>query len=93
MPIDATIGSRQEFLDFLGGIDTQEFRQSIADKIGLPLAEVIRVLNIYMAEMAFGYDFVAERLPAGKLRILEVGAGLGLLSVYLARCGHEVTAL
>ena len=43
--------------------------------------------------MQFGYEFLTDRLPPGRLRILEVGAGLGLLSIFLHKRGHSVVAL
>src|SRR5690606_7464751 len=40
-----------------------------------------------------GYRLIVEHLPKRKLRIMEIGAGLGLLSAYLFKLGHDVTAV
>ncbi|MEM7068935.1 MAG: class I SAM-dependent methyltransferase [Pseudomonadota bacterium] len=55
--------------------------------------QIDTALDTYFAEMRFGHQFLAEYLPTGKLRVLEVGAGLGLLSIYLHRLGHDAVAL
>lgn len=45
------------------------------------------------AERAAWASELSRLLPAGTLRVLDVGAGTGFLSLTAARLGHEVTAL
>lgn len=90
---ETLIGSANAFQTFLDTFRTAEFRQKLVANSDLSDAQVKQKLDTYLSEMMHGYHFVAERLPQGKLRILEVGAGLGLLSIYLHKLGHDVVAL
>lgn len=87
------IGSEADFAAFLALFDTPQFRSTIAGKLGGQPADAGARLDTYFAEMRFGHRFLAKRMPAGRLRILEIGAGLGLLSIWLKRQGHDVVAL
>lgn len=90
---NSPVGSEAEFEQFLQQFDTPEFRASIAAKTGDDPARISARLDTYFSEMKFGHRFLSRRIPYGRLRILEVGAGLGLLSIWLHRLGHEVVAL
>jgi SAM-dependent methyltransferase len=87
------VGNEGEFQKLLQRFDNREFRTMLCEKHGLSAEEVDTNLDTYFAEMLFGYRFVVQHLPAGRLRILEVGAGLGLISTYLQGLGHNVVAL
>ena len=50
------------------------------------------LIDIGRGEIAIGLDILLGHELAGK-RILEVGAGIGLLSIFLRRRGYDVTAL
>ncbi len=87
------VGSSDDFSRFLMEFDTPDFRSAIADSIDDRGFGVDAALDTYFSEMRFGHAFLKGRLPVGRLRILEIGAGLGLLSIWLHRQGHEVVAL
>jgi len=86
------IGSSAEFAIFLGNFDCPEFRTRVQE-LAPEEPNLEARLDTYFAEMRFGHAFLCKRLPMGKLRILEMGAGLCLLSIWLHRLGHEVVAL
>lgn len=57
--------------------------------------ELLPLFDIYAAEAAFGWRYIAsdlERLQSGA-RVIEVGAGSFLLSCQLVRAGFDVTGL
>ena len=87
------LGSEKEFAEFIAQFGTEAFRADLVRDYDLKRDDVDLNLDTYLAEMLHGYRFLKEHLPEGKLRILEVGAGLGLISIYLHRQGHDVVAL
>ena len=78
---------------YLARFDTPEFRSRIEAQSDDDPAHIKLLLDTYFAEMLYGYEFATRHMPDRKLRIMEVGAGLGLISAYLASLGHEVVAL
>ncbi|MGI9350696.1 MAG: class I SAM-dependent methyltransferase [Rhizobiaceae bacterium] len=87
------LGSPDDFEEFILAFDNPKFRAAACELSDESEEFVQTSLDTYFSEMRFGYSFLNEHLPAGKLRILEVGAGLGLLSIYLHKHGHDVVAL
>ena len=87
------VGSTEDFEAFIQAYDNPGFRARICEMSDEPDDIVETSLDTYFSEMRFGHSFLEEHLPAGKLRILEVGAGLGLLSIYLHMQGHDAVAL
>jgi 2-polyprenyl-3-methyl-5-hydroxy-6-metoxy-1,4-benzoquinol methylase len=73
-------------------LKSPEFLSFAAARSGLDQARVARVIYQYTAEVAAGARTVAGIDLNGK-RILEVGAGIGVLSICLARQGYRITAL
>jgi 2-polyprenyl-3-methyl-5-hydroxy-6-metoxy-1,4-benzoquinol methylase len=65
---------------------------SIAQRTGGNLDRIAATLNTYVAEFRYGLHLIAPQLPR-RGRILEVGAGVGILSSYLRLLGHDITAL
>jgi SAM-dependent methyltransferase len=53
---------------------------------------ITTILNVYAAESRYGFQLIAPQLPS-RGKILEVGAGLGMLSSFLRIQGHDITAL
>ncbi len=53
---------------------------------------ITTILNIYAAESRYGFQLIAPQLPS-RGKILEVGAGLGMLSSFLRIQGHDIIAL
>lgn len=93
MTDEVLIGNRRKFEDLVKPYESIAFRKNLCIKYGWEISWTNAKLNTYLAEMRYGYDFISNHIPPGKLRILEVGAGLGLLSIYLKSLGHEVVAL
>lgn len=85
--------SVENFAAFLKLYDTVEFRQSVQKATNWSQAEVDRQLAVYFNEMHFGFAFLVERLGSEDHTILEVGAGLGFLSLFLGQKGYSVIAL
>lgn len=77
-------------------IDDPAWRATLIDFVtetsGLPRARVDQVVEICAAEVAVGRALIAPHQKAG-VRILEVGAGIGLLAHDLYRRGWNVVAL
>ncbi len=86
-------GSTSEFDAFIAKYESEAFRDKVCAASGLDRKTVEYRLKAYLVEMRFGYQFVSGHLENRKCRILEVGAGLGLLSIFLSSLGHEVCAL
>jgi SAM-dependent methyltransferase len=87
------IGTECEFDAFLEQYESPQFAAAVHAVSGGDAEEVSASLDRYLTEMRHGFAFVAEHLPRRRQRILEVGAGLGLISIYLQSKGHDVTAL
>lgn len=66
--------------------------KKIAERTGSGVERIRATLNTYAAECRYAAHLIAKQLPAAG-RILEVGAGLGMLSSYLRILGHDITAL
>jgi len=69
-----------------------EFLSFAVARTGLDMARVDRLIYQYTAEVAAGAEMLAGMDLTGK-RILEVGAGIGVLSIALAHRGCQITAL
>lgn len=78
--------------NLLQEISTDAFRERCASANSLSLEEVARRIDIYTSEIATGLALLDGLDLRGK-RVLEVGAGLGLLSIHLKQQGLDVTAL
>ena len=52
-----------------------------------------RTVALYINEARFGYALIADRLTRADLKILEVGAGICALSLFLATLRHQVHAV
>lgn len=68
------------------------FRDHLAARLGESPARATELTETYLAEAEVGLRFVAPHL-APELRVLEIGAGMGLLSSFLAERGFRMTAL
>jgi 2-polyprenyl-3-methyl-5-hydroxy-6-metoxy-1,4-benzoquinol methylase len=69
-----------------------EFLTFASAKSGMDYDRLRQLVAQYTAEVASGLSVLAGAELAGK-RILEVGAGIGVLSIALAQGGHNITAL
>jgi SAM-dependent methyltransferase len=64
----------------------------VVERTGSDAQRITSTLNTYAAECRYALELINEQLPA-RGRILEIGAGLGMLSSYLRKLGHDITAL
>ena len=77
---------------FLDQIPFDTIALQVASKTGRPADEISSLLSTYANESAVSLDLVIGKLAPTK-RILEVGAGLCLLSLFLKQQGYNVIAL
>lgn len=53
----------------------------------------VRRIELASADFAAWNEVIAARLPAGTLKILDVGTGAGFFAILLAKRGHAVTGV
>jgi len=83
---------RPELEHFLSGLPCEELARRTGQRSGAPEAEIASMLTTYINEARVTLDVVGDELERGR-RILEVGAGLCLFSLFLRQQGFDVTAL
>ncbi len=80
------------FGDYRTTLGNPDLRASIAEQAGVDATWLGARLDVSLAEARFALQFVAPLLTdAG--RVLEVGAGLGLLSSFLSTTGVDITTI
>lgn len=78
--------------DLTRRLKSEDFLSFAVTTTGLGRSEIAGILADYTAEVATGAQALAGVDLTGK-RVLEVGAGIGLLSISLAKAGCLITAL
>lgn len=78
--------------DYIADLTSAECIEFCARRSGIPAASVRERLIDYAFEVRFGAKILSSLRFEGR-RVLEVGAGLGLLGVWLKRCGVSITLL
>jgi 2-polyprenyl-3-methyl-5-hydroxy-6-metoxy-1,4-benzoquinol methylase len=78
--------------DFLDRFRDPALAATIAKQSGEPVAHVDAKLATYLNEATLGCQ-VAERVLRPGARVLEIGAGLGFVSLFLRSEGYDVVAL
>jgi 2-polyprenyl-3-methyl-5-hydroxy-6-metoxy-1,4-benzoquinol methylase len=82
-----------ELLDtFLDRFTDPALADTIAKQTGEPLDAVAQRFEMYRNEASLGWD-VASRVVRPGARILEVGSGLGFVSLALRHAGYDVVGL
>lgn len=66
--------------------------KKVVERTGLAPERTAAILNMYASECIYGSHLIMNQLPAAG-KILEVGAGIGMLSSYLRILGHDNIAL
>ena len=82
----------QQLQEFLAVIDVPALAADIAVGLGIGSVEAQKRLVRYMNETAFSLRVVEPYLRPDR-RILEVGSGTGLFSLFLRGAGYDVTAI
>ncbi|NWF39430.1 class I SAM-dependent methyltransferase [Mariprofundus sp. NF] len=77
---------------FLEQIPFEAIASDVAFKTGKPASEILALLNTYANESQVSLELVADHLAKADC-ILEVGAGLCLLSLFLKQQDYPITAL
>jgi len=83
---------KPKLLEFLDQIPFDAIALQVASTTSQPASKISALLDTYANESLVSLDLVANRLEAAE-RILEVGAGLCLLSLFLKQQGYPVIAL
>jgi len=83
---------KQRLDDFLAALPVCSIAKQAAGKSELSADDIEDRLQIYINETRVSFDLVRDLLSKNQ-RILEVGAGLCLLSLFLKREGYDVYAL
>ncbi len=83
---------KPKLLEFLDQIPFDAIALQVSTNTGKPAIEISSLLSTYANESIVSLDLVAEHLALAE-RILEVGAGLCLLSLFLKQQGYPVIAL
>jgi len=88
-----SLGDSGDFDAYLAHFDPAAIATEIGPQAGMDVAGVRELVDTYVNEAKLGFDLVVRHLPKDARTILEVGAGLRLVSSYLASRGFAVTAL
>lgn len=85
-------GLRRDFERFLARVDRDAAAAALAAAEGTTREDARRTLDIYFGEAAFGLRLIAADLAPGA-RVLEVGAGAGLICAFLQARGVDAVGL
>lgn len=78
--------------NFLSEVTGEAFIVEVVKRVKRPLPEVQALIHTYVNEARFGYTLIEPYLT-DDIRLLEVGAGVGILSACLQLSGYEVTGI
>lgn len=92
MNVDRTSALQKRLNEFLQSIPVERLAKELASSCGMSSEEARMFLEVYANEMRMTLELVGEKLEPG-LKMLEVGAGLCLFSVFLRKQGYDITAL
>lgn len=83
---------RAELSAFLDEVDRAAVVDRIVEQTGADAVDVRRRLDTYLNEAFVGLELIAPHL-SGTVDILEIGAGVGALSMFLSGQGYRVVAV
>ena len=78
--------------EFLESIPVERISEQIARQSGLETSKILEMLNTFANESRVSLNLIMSRLQHNQ-SILEIGAGLCLLSLFLKQQGYKITAL
>lgn len=82
----------EKLSEFLQSMPVERLAAELASRCGMSGEDARKFLGVYANEMHTTLDLVGEKLEPG-LKMLEVGAGLCLFSLFLRKQGYDITAL
>jgi 2-polyprenyl-3-methyl-5-hydroxy-6-metoxy-1,4-benzoquinol methylase len=89
---DCEIVLQERLEEFFQLIPVKRLSEELASCCGMPEDEAELFLSVYANEMRITLDLIGEKIKPG-IKMLEVGAGLCLFSVFLKKQGYDITAL
>ena len=81
------------FKKFISAMPTENLSKKISEKTGEDKTYVHTTLETYINEQKSALNFLHPFLTCRNTRILEIGAGLCILSLFLKKEGFNITAL
>ncbi|MEO1240328.1 MAG: class I SAM-dependent methyltransferase [Pseudomonadota bacterium] len=89
-----SLGDAYEFECFLGQFRANHIVDEIVKNTDKSADATREQFDVYLNEAKLGFSFLQRHLCDDKAnRILEIGAGLRIVSMYLSNRGYDVTAL
>ncbi len=82
----------EDWEGFCASLRSESLIAEIVRRSGEPEERVRAIVTAHLAEGAIGLDVARRGLVPGQ-RILEVGAGFGIVSLYLKQAGYDICAL
>ncbi len=92
MSVDRVSVLQEKLDEFIQSIPSERISGELALRCGMAGEEAKAFLDLYVNEMRTTLDLVDKKIKPG-LKVLEVGAGLCLFSVFLKKQGYDITAL
>jgi 2-polyprenyl-3-methyl-5-hydroxy-6-metoxy-1,4-benzoquinol methylase len=86
------LGGMVDHESFLQRFSWEELTSRVVTQVDIPAPEVRRRLGVCASMVPIGLQVAGRGIRPGS-RVLEVGAGLGLVSLALRASGYDVTAL
>lgn len=88
----SVVGLQEKLDEFLRSMPMEVLVGRLASRCGMTAEEAGTFLELYANEMRTTLGLVGEKIEPG-LKMLEIGAGLCLFSVFLKKQGYDITAL
>lgn len=92
MIVPAVVDLQEKLDDFLLSLPMDLLVSRLASRCGMTGEEAGTFLKLYANEMHTTLGLVGEKIEPG-FKMLEVGAGMCLFSVFLKKQGYDITAL
>lgn len=77
---------------FTGQILSEDFLELFRGSVSYDIGPLIPIIRNYAEETEFGLQLISS-YPLEKLKVLEIGAGAGILTAWLSRNGIDITGI